>query len=338
MVALSLFDSWTPSSEAREALLGAGISGDAIVERLVELGALVEEGSTLAELEGLYEQHWVWGVDAGLLHFGIRDAEWSKLDQEGLDQISLRRQEGAEEPNIFLTNEGFQPVVGLPEPAPEPGQLLETINSRRSWRSFTPEAISLADLATCLHAGLRITRTFTTEPAARALLKTTPSPGAKNPHEAYVFVQRVEGLEPGVYHYSAIDHTLGRHSAPPTQSLGELFGGQHWATSAAFGLVLVCYTERLTWKYRHPNTYAAMFLEAGHIMQNVMLAATSLGLRGSPTNCFADSLLEEALAIPKILSTCTYAAAFGVPDPTPTSWDPPLAGESRGLVTSPQQG
>ena len=56
----------------------------------------------------------------------------------------------------------------------------------------------------------------------------TPSGGARNPYEAYVFARNVEGLEPGIYHYSALEHSLARVSAA-TPALSDLVGGQEWA-------------------------------------------------------------------------------------------------------------
>ena len=45
----------------------------------------------------------------------------------------------------------------------------------------------------------------------------TPSGGARNPYEAYVFARKVDGLEAGIYHYSALDHDLAKVSdARPT--------------------------------------------------------------------------------------------------------------------------
>ena len=36
----------------------------------------------------------------------------------------------------------------------------------------------------------------------------TPSGGARNPYEAYVYVRNVEQLAPGMYHYSAAENSL----------------------------------------------------------------------------------------------------------------------------------
>ncbi len=40
-------------------------------------------------------------------------------------------------------------------------------------------------------------------------LAMTPSGGARNPFELYVYAARVDGLKPGFYHYGALAHDLG---------------------------------------------------------------------------------------------------------------------------------
>jgi hypothetical protein len=62
------------------------------------------------------------------------------------------------------------------------------------------------------------------EPTRKLPLKMTPSGGARNPYEAYVYALNVEGLPFGVYHYSAIDNTLGLLSSSPHCSATELLG------------------------------------------------------------------------------------------------------------------
>ena len=92
----------------------------------------------------------------------------------------------------------------------------------------------------------------------------------------------VEGLAPGFYHYSAYDHDLGLIETDRMPKLSELVGGQDWADEMPC-LILLCATlGRTMWKYDDPNAYRVVLIEAGHIGQNIMLAATRNGLVGMP--------------------------------------------------------
>ena len=54
------------------------------------------------------------------------------------------------------------------------------------------------------------------------LKRTSPSAGGFHPVEAYPLVLRVEGVEPGLYHYNGRDHTLERIAALDPSDAGAL--------------------------------------------------------------------------------------------------------------------
>ena len=74
-------------------------------------------------------------------------------------------------------------------------------------RAAAEPTITLKQLSDCLFAGMGITGE-TTNGIATLPLGMTPSGGARNPYEAYIYAVNVEGLAPGFYHYSAADHDL----------------------------------------------------------------------------------------------------------------------------------
>jgi SagB-type dehydrogenase family enzyme len=312
---LSAADAWREA----EPLL-ASIDGNdrqAIVDEargLVDGGFLVVEGSRLASLDERYESHWDWDVRAGLYHFGIKDAEW--MSDEGRIADLEERVEQREKVPFYSTNEGCATIVPLERPnlAEGPFALLA---KRRTSRHFTGTPAPLAAMRDCLYAGLAILDSID-EPVkgmGRPPLKMTPSGGARNPFEGYLYARNVEGLEPGIYHYSALENSLGLVASAPLPRPSELLGGQDWTNGASAVLFLVANLRRTMWKYSHPNVYRALYIEAGHIGQNVMLAATSHGLTAAPTAALADSTLEDLMSLDRITQGVLYALVIGPPVP-----------------------
>ena len=62
-------------------------------------------------------------------------------------------------------------------------------------------------------------------------------------------------------------------------------------------IFLVAYLERTMWKYSDSNAYRVVLIEAGHIGQNIMLAATQAGLSACPTAALAHSAIKDLLGL-----------------------------------------
>lgn len=295
-----------------------GVDPSMITQHLLELhqrGFLVAEGTAAAQLDREYEERWHWGPVAGFYHFGVKEPPWMAPQQATawMHHLSLN----VPPVPLFMTNEEFSTVKAFDPPDLEYG-VLGVMNRRRSIRSYTNEPIAIDALRDCLFAGLGITGYIDTEVpgSARYLpLKMAPSGGARNPYEAYVYVQNVADLPSGVYHYSAVENSLGLITDTPAISAGDLLVGQHWANDAAAVVLLVANFERTMWKYRHPMAYRAVLIEAGHIGQNILLAAAERGLNGMPTAILSDLAAQRVLGLNWIRQTLVYALIVGVPRP-----------------------
>jgi SagB-type dehydrogenase family enzyme len=119
----------------------------------------------------------------------------------------------------------------------------------------------------------------------------------RNPYEAFVYALKVDGLPSGVYHYSAIDNTLGLLNSSPHCSATELLVGQYWAEQANAIILLVANFERTMWKYPNPTAYRVLLIEAGHIAQNMCLAASDHHLTTTPTAAICDTHAHELLGL-----------------------------------------
>lgn len=288
---------------------------EAYLRGMTEQGWLIIQNSAAAALDAEYETSWAWDATAGLYHFGIQDPPWLNPVQSAqwMHHIS------AVKPPLPLltTNHGLAHVVGLRRPDLEQG-LFATMKRRRSVRTFEPKPVSGNALRDCLFAGLGITGFLDTQlpgEEPRVPLKMTPSGGARNPYEAYVYVKNVEGLESGLYHYSALDNSLGLLTQTPAVTTTQLFAGQDWTEGAALAILLVANFDRTMWKYPHPNAYRVVLMEAGHIGQNISLAAADHGLCATPTGAITDAAAQALLGLNRVKQALVYGLFIGHPHP-----------------------
>lgn len=303
----------TPDWTDAQAITDGTFDGDAAgVESLIRHSALTVAGSELARREEEYLSEWRWSIPTGLLHFCLDDAEIISLEES--EALQRKRIETEPQPELFLRNRGRLPVTPLPD-ADRSDDLLALMARRRTVRAAASPSIGLPQLSDCLFAGMGITGE-TWNVVGRLPLGMTPSGGARNPYEAYVFARRVDGLAPGIYHYSAADHDLGL-VGKQLPKFSTLVGGQNWADEMPCLLVLVADLRRTMWKYEDPNAYRVVLIEAGHIGQNVMLAATRRGLSACPTAALAHGRMREALGLGRITDAPVYAMTLAVPGTEP---------------------
>jgi SagB-type dehydrogenase family enzyme len=236
----------------------------------------------------------------------VQDPDYMSLDEAEDLQRDTLASEG--EIALYDLNAGKDQTIALPDVMSD-NSLLQLMAKRRTRRQGLARSVSLQALSEALFAGLGITGTARNA-VVTLPLSMTPSGGARNPYEAYVFVKSVEGLSPGIYHYSAFEHTLAKVSEA-SPSLAELVGGQEWADTMPCMIVLVAHMDRTMWKYSDANAYRVVMIEAGHIGQNIMLSATAQGLTACPTAALSHSAICELLEIGNPAHAPVYALTLG---------------------------
>jgi SagB-type dehydrogenase family enzyme len=277
---------------------------------LQNISALVGEGTATATVESDFEKTWSWGIPAALMHYSVQDNDYISLDQA--ETLQKEKAAGAGKIDLYLKNDGFAETIPLPASI-DSSPLLSLMGKRRTIRRAKPQAISLQQLSDCLFAGLGITGE-TENCVGKLPLSMTPSGGARNPYEAYVFARNVAGLPPGIYHYSASEHSLGLVGRKNDMALSELIGGQEWGDEMACLIMLCAHLDRTMWKYVDANAYRVVLIEAGHIGQNIMLAATGHGLTACPTAAISHSRVKTELGMTSLTHAPIYALSLSVPE------------------------
>lgn len=182
-----------------------------------------------------------------------------------------------------------QDMIKLPLPKLESAVSLESaISQRRSVREFTQDSVSLEHLSQLLWVGQGITDKVEG-------LRAAPSAGALYPMELRVVAQRVEGLAPGLYVYKHQTHALqAERVADPGSPLGRSAYMQDWIEEVPVVIFITATPSRTRVKYGG-RTERYLFLEAGHIGQNILLQAVALGLGGTPVGAFDDDRIARFL-------------------------------------------
>lgn len=194
--------------------------------------------------------------------------------------------------------------------------ILTLLERRESRRKYTDAPLTLLELSYLLWATQGVKRVIGNR--RRATMRTVPSAGARHGLETYLFVNRVEGLAPGLYHYLPLEHRLEQLGPVDNQAdlLTMAYGGQTFFSSAAVDFVWTAVPYRMEWRY---GDHAAKFLllDAGHVCENLYLTCESLDLGacaiGAYTQDQADGLLglKSGMSWDRDDEFVVYAACVG---------------------------
>lgn len=207
---------------------------------------------------------------------------------------------------------GFQDVV-------QDRNLLMLLKSRESLRSYTQEALSCKELSFLLWAtqGIR----YFAGRMQQVTFRNVPSAGSRHPLETYVFISRVEGIKPGIYHYLPSGHflELWEDTEDYQEELAEALCGQKFAACAPVTFVWSVIPYRTEWRYgRKAHKY--MLIDAGHVCENLYLACEAIGCGTCAIGAYDQDKLDELLGFAggpsgeKECEFALYAASVGKRD------------------------
>ncbi len=207
------------------------------------------------------------------------------------------------------------PVVELPAPSYPPVQLGELVSGRRSRRDFGAEPVSAADLSTLLHAAYGVTGAPPGEGESAPQLRSVPSGGALYPLEIYPVIRHGIGIAPGLYHYDPLLHRLEVLSeSEPTSSLQETIIRLADLPDLASTCGVAFFVAGIFWRTRFKygqRGYRWVLIEAGHLGQNLVLAAEALGLSAVPYGGVWDRKVDALLGLDGVNESVVYTLLAG---------------------------
>jgi SagB-type dehydrogenase family enzyme len=158
------------------------------------------------------------------------------------------------------------------------------------------EHVTLADLATLLYYSAGVTKKRTYPGGGEVLFRAAPSTGALYQTEVYVAAGRVEGLEPGLYHFCPGDFAVRRLRAGDVGAgLARAAADETLARRAAT-IVLTAIYWRNTWKYQ-ARGYRHLFWDSGTLLAHLVAVGGALGLAPRLYTGFVDADLNRLLGV-----------------------------------------
>jgi SagB-type dehydrogenase family enzyme len=193
-----------------------------------------------------------------------------------------------------------------PESGRRDANLWQAVTARRSQRDYVNRPLTQAELAALLWATQGITGAM-----GGYQFRASPSAGALYPVETYLAVHQVEGVTPGIWHFQVLDFALELVAAGDfRQPLANAGLSQSFLAEAGAVFIWTGILNRARWKYRE-RAVRYLFLDAGHICQNLMLAATALNLGVCPVGAFFDEEVEQIVGVDEAEEVALYLASVG---------------------------
>jgi SagB-type dehydrogenase family enzyme len=202
-------------------------------------------------------------------------------------------------------------VTPLPKPETitvPPIDCRTSIETRRSVRHYARDPLTLEELAFLCWS----TQGIVEVKAPYYTLRNVPSAGGRHAFETYLLINRVEGMEPGLYRYLAFSHSLTLID-PGSSIVDRIMAaclGQAFVRSSAVTFIWSAVIYRMAWRYSE-RAYRLVHLDAGHVCQNLYLAGEQIGCGTCAIGAFDDRQMAEVLGIDGDEEFVVYCATVG---------------------------
>jgi len=153
--------------------------------------------------------------------------------------------------------------------------------------------------------------------------RAAASAGALYPVETYIAAADVDGMEPGLYHYSPADLKVrGLRRGDWREVVARATADHPSIANARAILIMSAIFWRSTWKYR-ARAYRYCFWDTGTILANLLAACAADGIRAEVVTAFVDADIEQLVGIDGEREGAMCLVALGSTDKS-MSPSPPL--------------
>lgn len=225
--------------------------------------------------------------------------------------VSLKKQSPVNDVPVEDTNIPVQTSehITLPAPSLKGGISLDAaLKARRTRRAFLDEAVDLKTVSQMLWAGQGVTADWGG--------RTAPSAKSTYPLTLYLVVNKVDGLEPGQYEYVPGDIKPVHQLTPIKKAqMGKALYtalNQNSFKDIPAMIVITGDMAKMATAYGGVARDADVYLEAGHVAQNMYLEAENLKIGMVANSSFNDSTIRNIITIPEG-ETLIYLIPFGKP-------------------------
>ncbi|MEM3926650.1 MAG: SagB/ThcOx family dehydrogenase [Desulfurococcaceae archaeon] len=180
--------------------------------------------------------------------------------------------------------------------------LFQLLTRRKSIRRYKDKPLGLNELSRILWATYGFVNGR----------RTAPSAGAIYPIEIYVVVKNVVDLKPGIYKYIEKNHELELvKEGDYSRKLANACLGQGCVLMAPLNIVITAMPEKVI-KWYGERGYRYIYMEAGHIGQNIYLVATEMNLGTVAVGAFNDDAVREVIGLGREYMVL-YIFPIGIP-------------------------
>ena len=186
--------------------------------------------------------------------------------------------------------------------------LKEVISKRRSRRKFTDDPITLEELSFMLWSTQGIREVY----RDMVTFRTVPSAGSRHPFETYLAVHNVEGLEPALYRYLPLEHSLLfiKKIENMKDKIVEAALNQHFVGYCAVTFIWTAIPYRTEWRYSL-TSHKVIAIDIGHVCQNLYLASEALGAGTCAIAAYSQKKMDEFLGVDGEEEFTIYVAPVG---------------------------
>lgn len=226
------------------------------------------------------------------------------------DTALLRREP---QPPLEATPDPHYPnVISLPNPEmleDREVSFLQMIELRETVRQYSGQPMTLEELSFLLWCTQGVKAIL---PEEGRTMRTVPSAKASHAFETMLLVNNVEGLEPGLYRFLALGHALQQIAVGETvlDEYVECFLPKNMVKKSGVTFIWTADFQRMA--YGCGNRAARyIYLDAGHVCQNLYLAAQQKHIGVCAVGNFDDEKLNAKLNLDGRSSFTVYCATAG---------------------------
>ncbi len=207
-----------------------------------------------------------------------------------------------------LPYEGYEQMPLPADLAPLDRGLSDLILERSAGQSLSPDPITLTQLATLLHCAYGITRVHD-KGLPKPLL--APSVGGPHPLELYLHAAHVESLAAGLYHFNLRERRMDLvQPGDCSRQIAAALKQPELGLNMSLMIFITAVFERVIVKHGDRG-YRFALLDAGHIAQNINLAAAALDLCSVNIGAFLDREIDHLIGLDGIAHSTLYLVGVG---------------------------
>ncbi|WP_072992131.1 SagB/ThcOx family dehydrogenase [Clostridium cavendishii] len=244
-----------------------------------------------------------------------KNREFLKADFSVLNSIKTDKQKGLPTPLFQKEYNHEQTLIDLPEVKKEivfKENVFDCLNDRRSIRRYSEDSISMSQLSYLLWSTQGIQKIVNDTNT----LRRVPSGGASHPFETYLIINRVEGLEEGIYRYIPLEHKLMfmYQLKNIDEAIDKAAANQpfvpNFVSKGAVIFAWSCIPYRAEYKF-DITAHKKILIDVGHLCQNLYIASESIECGMCAIGIYDQKTIDAILSLDGENEFVIYMAALG---------------------------